>query len=76
MVFAEVTPTGIKITHSDCNGINDIPEQIGPVVDEAGDIHYFSRIRNDDPTVQYWLKRLGQSLAKHFAYAYKINVDK
>ncbi|CAG8658372.1 437_t:CDS:2, partial [Acaulospora morrowiae] len=76
MVFAEVTPAGIKITHSDCNGINDIPEQIGPVVDEAGDIHYFSRIHNDDPTVQYWLKRLGQSLAKHFAYVYKINVDK
>ncbi|CAG8536962.1 12042_t:CDS:2, partial [Acaulospora colombiana] len=75
-MFAEITQSGIKVTYSDCAGINDIPEQIGPVIDEAGDIHYFSKIHNSDHTAQYWLKRLGQSLAKHLAYAYEVNVDK
>ncbi|RHZ53486.1 hypothetical protein Glove_441g103 [Diversispora epigaea] len=75
-MFVEINAKALTITYSDCTGINEVPEQIGPVIDENENIHYMTRVQNNDPIAQNWLKRLGQGLAQHLVDNYKVNADK
>ncbi|CAG8484758.1 5248_t:CDS:2 [Diversispora eburnea] len=59
-MFVEINAKALTITYSDCTGINEVPEQIGPVIDENENIHYMTRVQNNDPIAQSWLKSLGQ----------------
>lgn len=75
-MFVDISSKSLTVTYSDCIDNNEVPELIGPVIDENENIHYMTRVHNNDPVAQNWLKRLGQGLAQHLSDNYKVNVDK